>query len=279
MANVFTPSEQKLTDLLNVTNLPPKLFDVTRLTYGTPEAVTGQADYDTQVLASAIPGMGYYGDQLINYTRIDLSVLETQVNLFSLNGFTMDSIVSMLNAQFATFLTTGDLVPATIPPLSAGQFETVRLFADPSSIGWQGQVDITITYGKPQLNAVVGQKTVNALKWRDYPYRSGLEMPWNTDFTPMRDSIKPTLYGKAYYGFADYETLSDICTKLGFPWFPPPNVNEQVGDYATTSPQAAGSNTAFDRVVIYGPIWSGFFNVMNGFDGYFYFHYNNFDKA
>ncbi|MDR3392202.1 MAG: hypothetical protein P4L77_10770 [Sulfuriferula sp.] len=281
MTNVFTPSEVQLTNLLNITNLPPKLFDATRLTYGPASSVAGDG-FDTQVTATAIPGMGYYGEQVVSYTRINLNVLEAQVNLYSLSGFTLASIVSMLNAQFDTFLDVVDLVPATIPELSAGQSEVVHLAADPASIGWQGSVDITITYGKPQMNAVIGQKSLNTLKWADYPYRSGLEMPWNTDFTSMRDSLKPTLYGTgqyAYYGFADYETLSDICTKLGFPWFPPPNWQEQVGDYATTSPQAAGSNTAFDRVVIYGPIQSGFFNYWNGFNGYFYFHYNNFDKA
>lgn len=278
MANVFTPSEQRLTDLLNITNLPPKLFDNTRLTYGTPEAVTGQSGYDTQVLATAIPGMGYYGDQMVYYTRIQLSVLAGQVNLYDTDPFTLDKIVSMLNGQYDTFLTTADLQAMTIPPLSAGQFETITLVADPTSIGWQGQVDIVITYGKPQLPAVIGSRSLNVLKWPDYPYRNGLEFMWNIDFTSYRDALKPKQYAPGtwytFWGFTDYEAIADICHRLGVPWFPAPQWNQQIADYATSAVQ--GANTAFDRVVVMGPIQGGLFSK---YDGYMYFHYNNFDKA
>lgn len=277
MVQAFTPSEVQLTNLLNITNLPPKLFDDTRLMYGVASAVEGDG-FDTQVLATAIPGMGYYGDQIISYTRINLAVLAAQVNLFSLSGFTLDSIVAMLNAQFDTFLDVSDIIPLNIPVLNPGDFETITLVATPGSIGWQGQVDITITYGKPQLNAVIGSKTLRVLKWNDYPYRNGLEMFQNTDFTSFRDSLARTLAAnKSFWGFANYAALADVCTKLGFPWFPAPNVSQQVQDFATS--QVSGSNTAFDRVVQYGPIQQGQFNTYNGFDGYIYFHYNTFDKA
>jgi len=278
MANVFTPSEQRLTDLLNITNLPPKLFDNTRLTYGTPEAVTGQSGYDTQVLATAIPGMGYYGEQMVYYSRIQLSVLSGQVNLFDTDPFTLDKIVSMLNGQFDTFLSTSDLQPMTIPPLSAGQFETITLVAASTSIGWQGQVDIVITYGKPQLPAVIGSRSLRVLKWPDYPYRNGIEFMWNIDFTSFRDALKLKQYAPGtwftYWGFTDYEAIADVCHRLGVPWFPAPQWNQQVADYATSA--IAGANTAFDRVVVMGPIQGGLFNK---YDGYMYFHYNNFDKA
>lgn len=278
MANVFTPSEQKLTDLLNITNLPPKLFDATRLTYGVPEAVSGASDHDTQVLATAIPGMGYYGEQMIYYTRINLNVLESQVNLYSTDPFTLDTIVSMLNAQFDTFLTTDDLLAQNIPTLTPGNFEVITLQAAPSSIGWQGQVDITITYGKPQLPAVIGSRSLRVLKWNDYPYRNGLEFMWNIDFTSFRDALKPKLYSPGtwfqYWGFTDYEAVADVCHRIGVPWFPAPQWNQQVTDYATS--QIQGANTAFDRVVVMGFVQGGLFNK---YDGYLYFHYNNFDKA
>lgn len=277
MANVFTPSEQKLTDLLNITNLPPKLFDATRLTYGVPEAVTDSPDYDTQVLATAIPGMGYYGEQMIYYRRINLNVLESQVNLYSTDPFTLDTIVSMLNAQFDTFLTTDDLLAQNIPPLSPGNFEVVTLQAAPSSIGWQGQVDITITYGKPNLQAVIGARVLNVLKWRDYPYRNGLEFLWNTDFTSFRDALAPTqikVGSLTYTGMADYASVADVCHRIGVPAFPAPGFYSNVTDHATS--ELPNANQAFDRVVVYGPIPNGLFAT---YDGYLFFHYNNFDKA
>lgn len=280
MANVFTASEQQLTNLLNQANLPPKLFDNTRLTYGAAEAVTGESGYDTQVLATAIPGMGYYGTQLIYYTRINLAVLESQVNLYSLTGFTLDTIVSMLNAQFDTFLDVSDIVPMDIPTLSAGQAETITLVAQDGSIGWQGQVDITITYGKPQLNAVVGRKSLSALKWGTYPYADGVRMLWNVDFSSYRDALLPKQYGTApytYQGFSDYQTISDICTKLGIPWFN--NAQwwvQQVTDHATS--ELSDANPAFDRVVVMATVLGGYFSNYQ-WSRKIYFHYNTFDKA
>lgn len=279
MTNVFTLSEQKLTDLLNISNLPPKLFDHTRLTYGAPQAVAGSG-YDTQVVATGIPGKGYYGDQTISYSRIDLSVLASKVSLFDVNPFTVDSIVSMINAQYATFLETSDLVPPSIPTLTQGGASgTVTLTADTSSIGWKGTVDITITYGKPPLTSVIGSKMLSTLKWADYPYRNGLEMLWKIDFTSFRDALAVKYYQAnpiylSFNGFTDYEKISDICIKLGIPWFPGPGWNQQVSDHATS--EVPGSNTAFDRVVVMAPVQAGFFRT---YDGALYFHYNNFDKA
>jgi hypothetical protein len=273
----FTPSEEQLVIELNQTFLPPKIFDDTRISFGTPTAVTA-SDHDTEVVATGIPGRGYYGTALIKYTRVNLAALTGLVTLYSLNDFTLDVVCSMMNSQLGTFLAPVDFQPPTFPTIGAGSSATVTLVADPSSIGWTGQVDIVLTHDKPRLDQVVGVKSLIPLKWPTWPYVNGRDFLWNIDFTSYRDAIKPTLQpmwplpAPGGWGFADYASLIDVCTRIGVPWFPNTGWTNQVSDNATS--QVADSNQSFDRVVVMGYVPAGKF-----YPGPLYLHYKTFDKV
>lgn len=278
----FTPSENQLVILMNETFNPPKVFDNTRISFGTPVAVVAD-DHDTEIEVDGIPGRGYYGSAIVLYTRVSLTTLEGVVNISSLQPFTLATIVTMLNAEFNTFLDVTDLETPDIPTLAEGDSETITLVAATDSPGWKDQVDIQITYGKPTLSAGLGAKSLSTLKdpltgyesWAGYI--NAAAQLFYIDFTSMRDSIAPKLVSPLWpifsgYVFSDYATLSDVCTQLGIPWFPAAGWDNQVADYATS--EVSGSNQDFDRVVVMSYVPGGVF-----YPGPLYFHYNQFDKA
>jgi hypothetical protein len=275
----FTPAENQLVILMNETFFPPKDFDNTRISFGTPVAVTA-SDHDTEMEVDGIPGRGYYGSAIVLYTRVSLTQLADQVNLYQQGQFTLATICSMLNAQFNTFLDPTDLVPMTIPSLEAGQYETITLTAAADSVGWKDSVDIVITYGKPALSAVIGSTSlkvnINPLLNGWWSNLSGTNVLYNIDFTSYRDSLavtqQPWYQNVTYASFADYATIADICHALGLPGIPNAGPYNQLGDYATS--QMPGSNPAFDRVVVMGYVpWGEFY------PGPLMFHYNQFDKV
>lgn len=275
--STLTPSGDKLVILLNETFTPPTIFDDTRISFGVPTDAPGDAtDYDTVVIGSAIPGMGYYGDAEIHYTRVPLLNLGT-VTLASLAVFTPATLIAALNAQCEAFLDVADFVAFTIPTIPNGGSAPLTLTADPSSLGWKGAVTITILHDKPQLSSVVGSKTLNAMV-SPVPtsgWKNGKALLFNVDFTSYRDAIKPTLFlinpQLGYMGFADYESLADVCARIGIPGFPAPYYTSQVTDYATS--QVPDSNQNFDRVVVMGYVPSGWL-----YPGPLYFHYNLLDN-
>ncbi|BDD79841.1 hypothetical protein [Burkholderia phage FLC9] len=270
----MTPSGEQLIILLNETFIPPTIFSDKNLVFGTPSAAPEDAtDYDTVVTATGVPGRGYWGSAEIHYTKVPLSNLDGVVSLASLDNFTLDSIAQLMNAAYGTFLDASDFVPQdiTTPPLLGSS--TVTLVAADTSLGWKGQVDITITHDKPHLDVAISNQRLNVLTdAAKNRYLNGRDYLWNYDFTSLRDAIKPKYYAInqfiGYSGFTDYTTLSNVCLKLGIPWFPNPNwVNTGVSDYATS--QIADSNKNFDRVVIFSPVLGGPF-----YQSAMYFHYN-----
>lgn len=275
--STLTPSGDQLVILLNETFSPPQIFNDQRITFGVPtDAPEDATDYDSVVIGSAIPGMGYYGDAEIHYTRVPLTNLG-DVTLASLTAFTPATLITALNAQCEAFLDVVDLETFTIPTIPEGGSAPLTLTADPSSLGWKGSVTVTILHDKPQLSSVVGSKTLGALPDPNPAngWVNGKALMFNVDFTSYRDAIKPTAYevqqGWYYAGFADYDALADICARLGFPGFPAPWVNSQVADYATSA--VPDSNQNFDRVVVMGYVPGG-----SMYPGPLYFHYNLLDN-
>jgi len=278
MSAVLTPSGEQLVILLNETFTPPTVFNDVNLVFGTPQAAPdGAVGYDTTVDVTGVPGRGYWGDVVLQYTRVPLSNIAGS-NIASLNDFTLDSVAQLLNAQYGTFLDASDFVPQdiTTPPLLGSA--TITLVAADTSLGWKGSVDITITHDKPHLNTVIATNRLatlsDALTNRNpyYPLQfSGRDYLWKYDFTSYRDALKPAHYGGTslfqYTGFTDFTSLSAVCRKIGIPYFPGPQWNSQVGDYATS--QIADSNKNFDRVAILYNVQAGIFWQSN-----MYFHYN-----
>lgn len=276
--STFTPSGEMLVVLLNETFIPPTIFADTSISFGIPtDAPDGATDYDTVVIGTGIPGRGYYGTAEIHYTRVPLSNLESLVSLNSLDPFTLDVIVSMLNAQYNTFLDDSDLEDVTLPVLNPGDSATVTLTAAPDSLGWKGSVDITINYGKPFIASVVSSRSLAVLSDGLIPGQplSGIQMLFDIDFTSYRDSLAVTAYEAgtvwAFNGFADYDTLADVFVRIGLPAFPAPTWSFGVADFPTS--QIADSNQDFDRVVVMSKVSSGKFAP-----GPLYFHYNLLDN-
>jgi hypothetical protein len=266
----FTPSGDRLTQLLNETFLPPKLFSDQRISFGVPTVAVAD-DYDTVVFADAIPGMGYYGSAEIHYTRVPLANIGDAVTLQSEDQFTLDSIAAQLNGMLDTFLASADFVPVAIPTLEQGQTAPLTLTAADSSLGWKGSVDITLSFDKPQISSVINPKALSTLKSNipDSGIINGKALMFNVDFTSYRDALIPVQrpYGATYYyGFADYAALAGVCRLIGIPGFPDADVYHPATDHATSS--IADSNQSFDRVVTL-PIASG-----SMAPSVLYFHYN-----
>lgn len=277
--SVLTPSGEQLVILLNETFTPPTIFSDANISFGTPTvAPDGSTGFDTIVIGTGIPGLGYYGTAEIHYTRCPLSNLGSSITLNSETAFTLDMLCSMLNSQFATFLDPTDLVPITIPPLTIGNSEQVTLTAADSSLGWEGSVTITLTYAKPYLKSVIGNvelATMTDALTGSSGFLNGKQFLASIDFTSYRDAIKPTLFNSglwyANWGFADYTSLSDVCSAIGIPSFPQPDYRSSVTDYATSA--VPDSNQSFDRVVVYNQVLGGKF-----YPGPIYFHYNLLDN-
>lgn len=279
---VLTPSGEQIIILLNETFVPPTIFADTNLLFGTPTpAPDGATDYDTVVIATGIPGRGYYGTAEIHYTRCPLSNLEGQVVLYSTSVFTLQAICDQMNALFDTFLDPTDFDTPTIPTLSPGQMATVTLTAASASLGWEGSVDVTINYGKPYLSTAISSNRLSVLS-DTMPTASGAPNLGSTimftqDWTSYRDALALKTYNPgfwyAYTGFTDYVTISNVLKQIGLPAVPQPAwFNTSIGDYPTS--QVAGANTKFDRVVVLNSyvIRSAYW------PGNMYFHYNLLDN-
>lgn len=269
--STFTPSGDKLIILLNETFNPPKLFSDQRISFGVPVAVEDASDYNTVVDASAIPGMGYYGDAEIHYTRVDLSRIGN-VTIRSLNPFTLEYIVSVLNAQFNAFLDVKDLQPVTIPDVPVGGAVSLVLTADSASLGWIGQVSVSLSHDKPTLDSVINPKALS-VQQSNLPsdgHLNAVALMYNVDFTSYRDALRLKQgidAGLPIWGFTDYPAIADVCKRIGIPGIPNAAWNAQLRDVATN--QHPMANPKFDRVVVMDYVQGGIY-----FPGPLLFHYN-----
>ena len=271
----LTPSGERVIILLNESFVPPTIFADTNISFGTSTpAPEGSNGWDTEVIATGIPGLGYYGTAQINYTRVQLSTLEGLLTVYSQEPFTLQNVCDAANAQFGAFLDPSDFQTPSFPTLSTGQTGSVTLQAASSSLGWQGQFDVTLAYGKQQLAAAIGNNRLNVLTdalTGSNGQLNGATFMANIDFTSYRDALKPVLYYPGmwyqYWGFTDLAAVQNICQQIGIPAFPGPQWNSQVADYATS--QVSGANKNFDRVVVFGPVQGGRF-----WPSSMYFHYN-----
>lgn len=269
----LTPSGEKLIVLLNETFLPPVIFSDQNLSFGDPSpAPQGAVGYDSVVIATGVPGRGYYGTAEIHYSRCPLSNLK-DATIASIDGFTTDSIIAALNAQYKTFLSLADIdTISNIPTLTQGQSATVTLNALPTSLGWEGSTTVTLLHDKPYLSSVVVNQELAVLTdGKTNGFVDGRAVLFNIDFTSYRDALALTQYypGQWYgwTGFADYNALIEVCQLIGLPWFPEPSYGYGITDNPTSA--IPDSNKNFDRVVMYQRVASGLFTP-----GPIYFHYN-----
>lgn len=256
-------SFDKLLELLNLANVPPKEFTGKNLRLGSPTVSEG-ASTNTKVMVEGIPGFGYYNEKEISYTRIPLTEYLTNTTVRSIVPLTKEAFMIQLNAVYDLELSLEDLEEFVIPEITLNDSVAIDLTAAASSIGFQGFAQVTYTYGRPLIESVIIVRDLTVLKFviPNSSYLSALHMTWGKDFTSVRDAIK--VKNSTY---TDWDALQVACQFLNIPVWGKGNII----DIPTSADPLA--NTAFDRVVIQRSV------VSAGMLGDLYFHYNLFDEV
>lgn len=258
-------STEEIIALVNEKNTPPKLLTTALVRFNEPVEEAGEG-WDTRVLMLANPGKGYRGDVEIFYTRIPLSDLNAAPALRSETGFTAESLISSLNGVAGAFITIDDLEPFEIPELALGESKVVTIVSKETSLGWRGSVDISITYGRSHMTAIVYSRILDVMRHPNADENNIPHARWLSDkfdFTSFRDALVPTEWGR----LTDPQAIVTVCTKLGIPPFSPYNVG-----HAKTS-QVAQANTNFTHVAVVEFYNSG--RMLSPL----YLHYNAFDEV
>lgn len=265
MADKPITSTSKIIEELNALNLPPKTFTDINISLQDIEVIETETA-NTKLTVKSVPGRGYYNDVDIYYKRLVLGDIIQNADVRSLEEFTPESVVQLLNGAFGLFLTVDDFEPFTPPVVANGDVEELTLTARATSRGFIGGAVINLTHSKAFLDSIVGLKI---LPVRNHPdvvnsKMSARMVTWDVDFTSVRDAIKPTNPGQRY---TDWAALQTACSYLGIPGW-----NEGViTDYPTSA--IPDSNPAFDRVVVQ----AGFYS--DQMIGPMYLHYNILEEA
>ncbi len=260
-------SNEKILSLVNDSNAPPRLLTAENVSFDLPVPDVG-ITWDTKVILKSVPGQGYVGDAELFYTRISLESLGLPPTLLSVSGFSKETILGMFNGVLGSFVGVDDLEPFEVPDIALDETKTITIIAKETSLGWRGTAEITLSYGRSHLDAIVINRL---LPVRVHPNAtSGLpNARWLSDkfdFTSFRDAFQPVYRSSELSTLFDPEAIQNVCKLLGFPDFVPSNI---VHSFTASVDDA---NKDFDAVVIV-TIDS------NGMVGPLYLHYNLFDEA
>lgn len=256
-------SGDKIRELINEANSPPKTFTERNLRLDLPVSESGDG-YNTRLEVEGIPGRGYYNSVDVFYRRVDLGIVNTDTPLRTINPLTPQLVLDLFNGAKGLFLTLDDVEPFDVPELADGESGSVTLVTVATSLGFTGTTTFGLEYGRSWLDSVVGNRNLPVL---NHPIKldgrmSARMMTWSKDFTSLRDSIKPDKNGN----YTDWETVQAACGVLGIP---PWGVGK-IADYPTSA--IADANPLFDRVVIQR-------NAVGArMVGDVYFHYNNLEE-
>ena len=264
-------SDERLLELFNRSNNPPKEFTKKNIRFDNPTPITIESEggADTKMVVDGIPGFGYYNGVEVTYRRIPLQDFLAGTTVRSIKPITMAEFVGQLNAVYGTYveLRVEDLEDFEIPAIAQDETVVISLKARAESTGFVGEQDISYTYGRPLLNQVILNTKLDVLSFigvrNTEPFKSALHISWGIDFTSVRDALKLKANGLV----TDWEALQTAAQFFGFPaWVEGPMV-----DISTASDPKA--NPKFDRVVIQRNVTSP------GMKGDLYFHYNLFDEV
>ena len=251
----------------NQKNNPKRPLSLINVKPNAPEPLVGDERFNSKIKIDAVPGRTYVGTQTLLYKRIDISEALSDAQLRSVEPFTVQSVIDMVNRQFGLFLIEDDLEPFTPPSLALDESKSLTLVSKSGSFGFMGSVEIDLKYGRTLLESVVIIRLLPLFEHPDDPLkgiRSARMMTWGIDFTSLRDSIKVDPVTNSY---ADWATFQTACLYLGLPAW----TQDTIVDKATT--EVPDSNPAFDRVVVQA-------NVSNvDITGPLYFHYNLLDEV
>lgn len=257
-------SGDKIRELINLANDPPKLFTARNLRLDVPVPDAGDG-WNTKMEVEGIPGRGYYGTEEIFYKRIPLDLVNRTTPLRSIAPLTPQLVLDLFNGATGLFVTLEDVEPFTPPQLEDGDSGQVDIVAVPLSMGFTGTATILLEYGKAWLDTVVAVRILPVLK---HPivvlHRMSTRMlTWGMDFTSLRDAIRPDSKGD----YSNWDALQAACVELNIPTW----TQNKITDQPTSA--VPDSNQLFDRVVIQASVSS------EGMDGKVYLHYNNLEEV
>ncbi len=251
-------SKEKLLDLINESNLPPKVLNHinVRFTGVVPADESGA----TILTVAGVPGRGYSGQVDLTYNRLNLTEILDGKTVRSPDQLNPSSFLELINSAYNLFLTAIDVGEITIPVLGEGEYAQLTLEANEDSLGFVGVANIRLEFGKSWLDQVVGNRNLNELR---HPITVSYKMSsrmltWSKDFTSVRDAI---VVSKAGY-YTDWTALQAACTYMGIPGWD----QNRITDHATSD--IPDANPEFDRVVIQNSVQSAYI------DGPIYLHYN-----
>ena len=252
-------SADKLRQLLNDQQLPPKEFTERNLTIHVPSSDDGGTEWNTKVQLQGNPGKGYYGTDEVFYKRIALDQIDHNTPIRSDKTLTPELVVELANKTLGLWLTVDDIEAFEPPVIGDGETGTVTLTAVPGSIGFIGSIELTVEFGRAWLDIMVSSRNLRVLKHPiavDYR-RSARMLTWSKDFTSLRDKL---LLVRNQY--SDFDGLVAACAEMQIPAWQQASAT----DYSTSD--IADANPLFDRVVIQRGAVSGMMV------GDLYFHYN-----
>ncbi len=175
------PSQQLIWDLINKSNpqLQIPLSDLNCVIYGYPTAqapAVANGMRNTRIRLYAKQGMGYKGELIVNYNRLNLASLFVGITATVVNYTANDwkSVISAFNATYglsliqsnrnsnispdpwALGMTIPDISPAqTFSSGSDGNDNSRVFYATPESLCWTGAVSITRIRGNPDLGTLI----------------------------------------------------------------------------------------------------------------------------
>ena len=182
-------SQDKLLELINETNVPPKALTNVNVKFVGIEPTGGSG---AKLILESVPGRGYIGSAELTYTRLNLAEILAGATVRSPDDLSPEGFLDMLNAAYSLFLSTIDLELIEIPPLNEGESAQIQLTTVPDSYGFYGAVSIKLEFGKSWLDQVVANKNLNTLRHPislTYNKRSARMLTWSKDFTSVRDAL------------------------------------------------------------------------------------------
>ena len=157
---------KKLVQFINATNPEKRPLAIEDVVFSVPVVDIG-ATWNTAVIAQAVDPTKYTGQVTLRYRRAELSAIAAGISFIVPLGFTGSQLIAAINAKFNTALTEDDLEPIVLPVIGAGIISTVLLIAHPDSLGWLGQVIVSLLssyVATPQTSDVLNSVMVTVQK-------------------------------------------------------------------------------------------------------------------
>lgn len=287
MGKFDKPANLLVLDLINAVNVKPGTSEPLALTpgevvFGKPVAIENEPDWNTKLLCTATLDSPYIGSVNLLYARLDIVALfkNIKVNLDVQEATTTTDLLDRLNARYGLGVTSADIVPSPVAPLSSDtpSVNAEITFAD-SCLVYFGTLAVTVgpdvEVGE-RLSTVVLQTELDGLHYPDPDTDKGQAYiySYGVDFTDIKPYLQ-TLKTEGAVVWSDLaREFNKVAEDLWVTDTDPAEYNLQgsVVKYAgvTSDPAAGDVNDAYSHVVVLTVSDS----LCTNFAGDLYLHYN-----